>query len=77
MSGTILAGRLSRLVGDMEGGSPVCVFRIGSIVCRAVDDLAVEIAARRGYPGHEVRVSGTLIGDKKKVLAISDLVVLD
>lgn len=77
MSGTILAGRLSRLVGDMEDGSPVCAFRIGSIACRAVGGLAVEIATRRGYPGHEVKVSGTLIGDKKKVLDVSELIVLD
>jgi len=75
----LVRGKVSRLIGDAEDGGAVCQFRIGNMPCRARAALAEEIVGHRGWPGHEVSVTGTLQleGSRKKVLAIETLKLVD
>jgi hypothetical protein len=75
----LVIGKISRLAGGMETTGAACQFRIGGMQCRASTTLAEQIVARRGYPGHEVRVTGQLQfeGPRKKVLAIETLELVD
>jgi hypothetical protein len=73
----LVSGKVSRVIGGMEGGQPLCNFRIGSIPCRAHAGLALQIISHRGYPENEVAVEGVLVEEgKKKTLDISELSVI-
>lgn len=71
---TLLVGKINRLAGAYENGAIIIRFRIGSVACRAVGELASRLAEHAGYPGHEIRVAGQLSG---RVLDISTLDLVD
>lgn len=60
---TLIIGRINRLAGDVKSAG--VKFRVGNIPCRAVSLTANLIAEHHGFPGHEVRVEGTLDAQKK------------
>lgn len=70
-----LDGRITRLnIGDDYS----CEFRLngGQVICHCPPALALPIIERRGYPGHEVRVAGTIRAGRKKILDVTEVTLL-
>jgi hypothetical protein len=70
---SILEGKITHLKFTLAFTAE---FRIngGAVLCRAMPPYSLSITEKRGWPGHNVRVSGQYAN---KILAISSLDVLD
>ena len=71
MQGVLISGRISHVVADMQDQSPVCLFRVGNIRCRALDSLAELIIGHQGYARHTVRIEGVLVGQIVNVCSLT------
>ena len=74
---TILIGRITHLRFTLDFTAE---FRIsgGVVLCRAFPPYSLSISEKRGYPGHTVRVAGSLsVAGKKNVLAVQAVDLVD
>jgi hypothetical protein len=76
---TEVLGKISRLVGGIQGGNAACWFRLGTIACQAQGALAENIVLHRGWPGHQLQITGFWVKSKlhRSWLAVETVKVVD